>query len=162
MDSSRPLRSFLLLLVVYFVASETSSSSKIMSSSAQEELLQHGFPIGLLPDTVVAFELKATDGHFEVQLESACHFVIPGDQYPVSYAPAVSGTLSQGHIRDLRGISVKAVFKWWTITAIRATDDQQLVFEVGPLTVNFPASNFYESPACEAAAASNAPCGLLQ
>lgn len=124
---------------------------KNVSSAVQAELHGHGFPVGLIPATVVSYDLDERSGNFKVKLVDPCHFTIPGDRpYPVSYASSISGTIKQGYMHDLNGVSVKAMYKWWTISAIRTSSSNgQVAFEIGPISVNYPASNFDDVPECE-------------
>ena len=129
---------------------------KNTSSAVQAELHGHGFPVGLIPATVLSYDLDENSGSFEVKLLAPCHFTIPGDRpYPVSYATSISGTIKNGYMHDLNGVSVRAMYKWWTISAIRSsTSNGQVAFEIGPISVNYPASNFDDIPECEKATGS--------
>ncbi|OAY72627.1 uncharacterized protein LOC109717862 [Ananas comosus] len=144
----------LLLVVSFFSLSLPSLSENPnpnpnpKSISAYDELRLSGFPIGLLPSNVRGYSLNRTSGDFSVELLHRCRITLPPDNYLAAYSPRITGNLSGGRISGLDGIRVRAFFRWWSITAIRASGDD-LVFEVGVASAKYPSKNFDESPECE-------------
>eukprot|EP00246_Nothoceros_aenigmaticus_P009494 TRINITY_DN25054_c0_g1_i1.p1 TRINITY_DN25054_c0_g1~~TRINITY_DN25054_c0_g1_i1.p1 ORF type:complete len:163 (+),score=14.42 TRINITY_DN25054_c0_g1_i1:87-575(+) len=122
------------------------SSAQLREVSAYEQLERNGFPRGLLPNTVVSYSLES-DGTFSVHLAGKCSFTIPDENLSVSYSKVISGVLKPGKLSQLSGIQVKVLFFWVSITGIQAKNDN-LVFEVGILSAQYPVSNFYEGPDC--------------
>jgi hypothetical protein len=116
-------------------------------TDAYEQLVNYGFPIGLLPQTVTGYEL-AENGKFAVYLESECQIDIPA-AFPVIYSTKIAGNLSYGKLRNLSGIQVRiAKFVWFSITAITVQNDD-LRFEVGIISASYPIHpNFDENPYC--------------
>lgn len=117
-------------------------------SAAHTELTNYGFPVGLLPTDVRSYVINATSGEFSVDLIGACRITLPPDNYLAAYSKRISGRIVQGRIAELDGIRVRAFFRWWSITGIRASGGS-LVFEVGSVNAKYPSKNFDESPACE-------------
>ncbi|XP_041005689.1 uncharacterized protein LOC121250605 [Juglans microcarpa x Juglans regia] len=115
---------------------------------AHSELTNYGFPIGLLPSSVLGYSVNTTTGDFSVDLGGSCKVTLPPDNYLATYSKKITGKIVAGRIADINGIRVRAFFKWWSITGIRSSGDD-LVFEVGMVTAKYPSKNFYESPACE-------------
>lgn len=141
--------SALLLLLLLFVShSAQDPNPKPSPSQAHAELTNYGFPIGLLPASVLGYTLNRTSGDFSVDLGGACKITLPPDNYLATYSRKVSGKIVQGRIAEIDGIKVRAFFKWWSITGIRSSGEN-LVFEVGMVTAKYPSKNFDESPACE-------------
>ncbi|KAH7331512.1 hypothetical protein KP509_20G037300 [Ceratopteris richardii] len=117
--------------------------------TAYEVLASYGFPEGLLPKTVEnSGEGYVLDdnGAFELHLERSCRFTIPGS-YEVKYDSRIAGTIGSNHLRGLSGIYVHIFYMWWNIDAISVSGDD-LSFQVGPFSANFPADNFDENPMC--------------
>ncbi|XP_035540360.1 uncharacterized protein LOC109000172 [Juglans regia] len=131
---------FLLLLLLPF--------SSQNPTPAHSELTNYGFPIGLLPSSVLGYSVNTTTGDFSVDLGGSCKVTLPPDNYLATYSKKITGKIVAGRIADIDGIRVRAFFKWWSITGIRSSGDD-LVFEVGMVTAKYPSKNFYESPACE-------------
>ncbi|XP_042490601.1 uncharacterized protein LOC122070505 [Macadamia integrifolia] len=117
-------------------------------SPAHDQLMKHGFPVGLLPTNVFDYTLNQTSGDFTVKLGDHCKIILPPDNYLATYSKKITGKLVEGRIAELDGIRVRAFFKWWSITGIRSSGED-LVFEVGMVTAKYPSKNFDESPACE-------------
>jgi len=122
---------------------------KSIPSPAHIELTTYGFPIGLLPaTTVLSHFINKTSGEFSVKLAGACKITLPPDNYVATYSDTITGKIVKGKIAELDGIRVRAFFKWWGITGIRASGED-VVFEVGVVTAKYPVKNFVDSPACE-------------
>jgi hypothetical protein len=120
-------------------------------ATAYDELRLRGFPRGLLPANVRGYTLDAGSGDFAVDLVSSCRIVLPAGSYLANFDDRLTGHLDDGRISGLSGISVKAFFRWWSITGIRANGDE-LVFEVGSVSAKFPARHFNASLECPAKA----------
>ncbi|XP_031489071.1 uncharacterized protein LOC116256743 [Nymphaea colorata] len=139
--------------LVFFSFPYLSSSVKTIpisldEPSAYKELKNWGFPIGLLPANVKDYSLNRTTGEFSVSLGDQCQITLPPDNYVATYKRTVTGRVAEGKIGQLDGIEVWAIFKWWSITGIKASGEN-LVFEVGMVSAKFPTKNFDESPVCE-------------
>ncbi|GJN18523.1 hypothetical protein PR202_gb05693 [Eleusine coracana subsp. coracana] len=146
---SRLLAAFLLLLILPLARPDLSASP----ATAYDELRVRGFPRGLLPANVRGYTLDAGSGDFAVDLDSSCRIVLPAGNYLASFNNRLTGRLDEGRISGLSGISVRAFFRWWSITGIRA-DGDQLVFEVGSVSAKFPARDFNASLECPGKASS--------
>uniref|UniRef100_A0A0E0C3T7 DUF642 domain-containing protein n=1 Tax=Oryza meridionalis TaxID=40149 RepID=A0A0E0C3T7_9ORYZ len=119
--------------------------------TAYDELRHRGFPRGLLPANVRGYTLDAGSGDFAVDLASSCRIVLPAGSYLASFSDRLTGRLDDRRISGLSGIRVRAFFRWWSITGIRA-DGDELVFEVGSVSAKFPARHFNASLECPAKA----------
>ncbi|XP_015898355.2 uncharacterized protein LOC107431854 [Ziziphus jujuba] len=124
------------------------ANPKSSPTPVHAELTNFGFPIGLLPNSVLSYTLNQTSGDFSVDLGDACKITLPPDNYLATYSKKVTGKIVKGRIAEIDGIRVWAFFKWWSITGIRSSGDN-LVFEVGMVTAKYPTKNFDASPACE-------------
>lgn len=143
--------SFLLFLISNSSQNPNSESfdSIPTPSPAHKELENYGFPAGLLPaTTILGYAVNKTSGDFSVDIGGECQVTLPPDNYEATYSSRISGNIVKGRITKLDGIRVRAFFKWWSITGIRSTGDE-IVFEVGVITVSYPSKNFDESPVCE-------------
>ncbi|KAF3441940.1 hypothetical protein FNV43_RR15856 [Rhamnella rubrinervis] len=138
--------SSLLLLLVSHSSQEPEPEQ--FPSQAHAELIHHGFPIGLLPSSVLNYTLNHTSGDFIIDLGDACKITLPPDNYLATYSKKVTGKIVKGRIAEIDGIRVRAFFKWWSITGIHSSGEN-LIFEVGMVTTKYPSKNFDESPACE-------------
>ncbi|KAG6389295.1 hypothetical protein SASPL_150762 [Salvia splendens] len=125
-----------------------SLTSSSHATSADDELVNHGFPVGLLPAEIESYTLNHTSGAFSVRLGGNCRVTLPPDNYLATYSKRITGKIVGNRIAELDGISVRAFFKWWGITGIKSSG-QDLVFEVGVLTAKYPSKNFDVSPPCQ-------------
>ncbi|KAL2652835.1 hypothetical protein R1flu_020963 [Riccia fluitans] len=139
-------RNFLLALLGLLSLSSVVDAGVEEYKDAYQQLVSYGFPQGLLPDSVTGYSLE-DDGHFAVYLQDKCNVYIP-NEFPVVYSKTITGHLTYGALKELKGIQVKAYLLWWTINAITVSSGN-LVFEVGLLTAKYPVDNFDESPACK-------------
>ncbi|XP_062090729.1 uncharacterized protein LOC133797003 [Humulus lupulus] len=131
------------------IVSASSENPTPTPSAVHAELKNFGLPIGLLPSTTVLnYNINQTSGDFSVNLGGACRITLPPDNYLAAYSKMITGQIVQGRIAKLDGIRVRAFFKWWSITGIKSSGDN-LVFEVGGITVKYPSKNFDEVLACE-------------
>ncbi|KAG8657456.1 hypothetical protein MANES_03G068700v8 [Manihot esculenta] len=141
----------LLSLFSFFLLTALSSSESpnpYPPTAAHVQLTNYGFPIGLLPSSVLNYTLDSPSGVFSIDFGGACKVTLPPDNYLATYSKKVTGKIAQGQIAELDGIRVRAFFKWWSITGIRA-NGENLVFEVGMVTAKYPSKKFNESPECE-------------
>ncbi|KAJ6794331.1 Uncharacterized protein M6B38_231985 [Iris pallida] len=83
---------------------------------------------------------------FAVRFNSTCSFSLQGS-YQIRYQPTVTGRISDGRLRDLKGVSVKILFVWVNIVEVDRNGDQ-LEFSVGIASADFPVENFDECPQC--------------
>ncbi|KAE8675909.1 Fibronectin type III domain-containing protein isoform 1 [Hibiscus syriacus] len=142
------LLSLLLLILPSSYSQTPNPNTKPPLHQAHTELINFGFPIGLLPASVKKYTLNQTSGDFAVDLGGTCKITLPPDNYLATYSKRITGKIENGKMAELDGIRVRALFKWWSITGIRSSGDN-LVFEVGMVTAKYPAKNFGESPFCE-------------
>lgn len=116
--------------------------------SAYEMLEGFGFPRGILPEGVTGYTYRASDGAFEVFMDGGdCEFEVDGG-YRLTYRRRVHGNVAGGSIRNLGGVSVRMFLFDWSIDRVAVEDAARLVFYVGPLSQEFPADNFGQSPRC--------------
>ena len=153
---AKPSQSRVLLLPVAVILAAAlllplARSDDGSTTTAYDELRLRGFPRGLLPANVRGYTLDAGSGDFAVDLVSSCRIVLPAGSYLANFNDRLTGHLDDGRISGLSGISVKAFFRWWSITGIRA-DGDELVFEVGSVSAKFPARHFNASLECPAKA----------
>ncbi|KAL1200708.1 hypothetical protein V5N11_015100 [Cardamine amara subsp. amara] len=112
----------------------------------RDVLKRYGFPKGLLPNNVKSYTLS-DDGDFTVELASSCYVNFP-DQ-TVYYENRISGKLSYGSVKDVRGIKAKETFLWVSITAMKSDPSSgTIVFSVGFVSKTLPASMFENIPTC--------------
>lgn len=140
--------SSLFLIAIPFSSASSDSNPKVPPSAAHTELTNYGFPIGLLPADVRTYSINGTSGDFYVDFGGSCRVTLPPDNYLATYSKRIKGRIVQGRIAELDGIRVRAFFRWWSITGIRASGDN-LVFEVGSVTAKYPSKNFDDTLACD-------------
>ncbi|CAN4113641.1 unnamed protein product [Withania somnifera] len=122
-------------LFLLFLSTVVSANEK---RSVYEELQHYDFPIGVLPEGVIGYELNPKTGEFSVYLNDSCRLI--------------KGVISKGRLRKLSGVSVKVVLLWWLniVEVMRSGDNLQ--FSVGFTSASFPIGSFERCPRCE--------CGL--
>ncbi|XP_058075864.1 uncharacterized protein LOC131224406 [Magnolia sinica] len=133
------------LFVFCLISCLSMTSSQEQGATAYEMLEKFNFPRGILPQGVRSYVLN-TDGSFEVYLDGECKFGVEGG-YSLSYGRKITGKVSFGSLRNLKGVSVKVLFVWMGITEV-STGNGELDFYVGPLSASFPLSNFLDCPQC--------------
>jgi hypothetical protein len=146
-----PVAALLAAALLLPLARSDAGAGSTTPTTAYDELRLRGFPRGLLPANVRGYTLDAGSGDFAVDLVSSCRIVLPAGSYLANFDDRLTGHLDDGRISGLSGISVKAFFRWWSITGIRA-DGDELVFEVGSVSAKFPARHFNASLECPAKA----------
>ncbi|KAF7022737.1 hypothetical protein CFC21_035400 [Triticum aestivum] len=154
-SQSRPLFVFpvaaVLAAAFLLPLARSDASGPTPTATAYDELRLRGFPRGLLPANVRGYTLDAGSGDFAVDLDSSCRIVLPAGSYLANFNDHLTGHLDDRRISGLSGIRVRAFFRWWSITGIRA-DGDELVFEVGSVSAKFPARHFNASLECPAKA----------
>ena len=142
----KPISSIAFLpLILLFLISSFSSATGDNSLTVYEVLEQYDFPIGLLPNGVLSYELDNSTGEFSVYLNGSCTFSI--DSYELKYKSTTTGVISKDKLTSLRGIKVKVLFLWLNIKSV-IRDDDELEFSVGIASADFSVDNFSESPTC--------------
>lgn len=123
-----------------------SSSSNEDRPSAYEALQQYNFPVGLLPQGAISYDLNPSTGKFTAYLNDTCDFSLT-NLYDLRYKNTISGVISKDHLKKLRGVSVQVLEIWLNIAEVRRHGDH-LQFIVGIASAKFPVSSFEESPQC--------------
>ncbi|KAF6173565.1 hypothetical protein GIB67_022924 [Kingdonia uniflora] len=114
--------------------------------SVYEVLESYDFPLGLLPKGVTGYELDPTTGRFSAYLNGSCSFSLE-DSYQLRYKSTIKGSISNGKLKDLSGVSVKILLFWVDIVEVDRSGDE-LTFSVGIAWANFGVENFEEQPQC--------------
>ncbi|KAJ9187799.1 hypothetical protein P3X46_003216 [Hevea brasiliensis] len=113
--------------------------------SAYEVLATYDFPRGLLPVGVAGYELNRETGEFSAYLNGTCKYRI--ESYTLEYKSTITGVISKGRLRKLKGVRVYVVLLWLNIVEV-SRDGDDLDFSVGIASASFPVDNFEESPQC--------------
>ncbi|GMI84446.1 hypothetical protein like AT4G02370 [Hibiscus trionum] len=114
--------------------------------TAYEVLKDFNFPIGLLPEGVVGYDLDSSSGKFSAFLNGSCSFSLEGS-YQLKYKNTIKGYISKGRLSSLQGVRVKVFFMWVNIVEILRKGDN-LEFSVGIAAAGFPLDNFEDCPQC--------------
>ncbi|XP_015951174.1 uncharacterized protein LOC107475976 [Arachis duranensis] len=139
---------FLTTLILIFLSTTSLSSNNEENTTtltAYDVLQKFNFPIGLLPNGVLSYELDPSTGNFKAYLDGTCTFKI--ESYDLNYKSTITGVITKNKISNLSGIQVKVLFLWLNIVSVTRVDDE-LQFSVGIASADFAVSNFYESPTC--------------
>lgn len=123
-----------------------SSSSNEEHPSPYEALQQFNFPVGLLPQGAIGYDLNPSTGKFTAYLNDTCNFSLT-NLYDLRYKNTISGVISKDHLKQLKGVSVRLLEIWLNIAEVRRHGDR-LQFFVGIASAKFPVSSFEESPQC--------------
>ncbi|XP_047328287.1 uncharacterized protein At5g01610-like [Impatiens glandulifera] len=137
--------SFITAVAVFVLTVGSSTVTEDNALSAYDVLKQYNFPVGILPKGVIGYEINRNSGKFKVYLKETCSFSIEG--YDLKYKSTITGTIIQGRIYDLKGISVNVVIFWWNIQEVRR-DGDKLQLSVGIASASFSVDEFNESPQC--------------
>ncbi|KAL7198978.1 hypothetical protein ACSBR2_021296 [Camellia fascicularis] len=129
----------------FLVSVSTSSATGDDTLTAYQVLEQYGFPVGILPIGAKGYELDKSTGKFKAYLDETCTFTI--QNYELKYKSTITGVISKGKLKNLKGISVKILFLWLNIGEV-IRDDDELEFSVGIASADFPIESFGESPQC--------------
>ncbi|KAG6646657.1 uncharacterized protein LOC122314966 [Carya illinoinensis] len=134
----------LLLFISTSLASETNPTTP--TRSAYEVIQGYNFPVGILPKGVLGYNLDPSTGKFSAYLGGSCSFSLEGS-YQLKYKSTIRGSISQGKLSSLEGVSVKLFFFWVDIVEVQRKGDS-LGFSVGIAGADFPIDNFEECPQC--------------
>ena len=115
-------RAFVRLVVLFFVSLVFATSTCLVSAAltAQEQLVDHGLPPGLLPESVVSYTIDDS-GNFEVKLSGECYSTVKDGSITIYYKPILTGVLQDFTLSNLKGISVKpplTAFIWVSVNKI--------------------------------------------
>lgn len=80
--------------------------------TAQEQLVNHGLPPGLLPDSVLSYTIDDY-GNFEVILSGECYSTVKNESITIYYKPILTGVLQDYMLSSLNGISVRPPMTAW-------------------------------------------------
>ncbi|XP_010556732.1 PREDICTED: uncharacterized protein LOC104825967 [Tarenaya hassleriana] len=122
------------------------STSAADGSSAYTVLQSYNFPVGILPQGVVGYDLDRSTGKFHAYFNDSCSFSLEGS-YQLNYKSTISGYISPNKLTKLTGVKVKVLFLWLNIVEVVRNGDE-LGFSVGITSANFGIDNFFESPQC--------------
>lgn len=145
-----------LVLAFPFLLISAGANSNGTGESVYDVMESFKLPKGILPTNAKDYFLNDADGSFEVLLQvdghGACSFRIEAG-YQLKYQRKISGKISPGSLKNLKGVSVKILFVWLDISEVElrggeGDDDGKLEFYVGPFSAAFPLSNFDISPTC--------------
>ncbi|CAI9105407.1 OLC1v1004320C1 [Oldenlandia corymbosa var. corymbosa] len=134
------------LLIISCCAYSWEAKEEKINQSVYETLQWYGFPGGLLPEGVTGYNLNTVTGEFSAYFNGTCIFEL-ANSYLLKYETIVSGEISKGQLRTLRGVSVKAVGFWFRIKEVRR-DGDCLVFFVSFSSAKFPVDDFVDSLKC--------------
>ncbi|CAL5433313.1 unnamed protein product [Camellia sinensis] len=129
----------------FLVTLSTSSATGDDTLTAYQVLEQYDFPVGILPIGTKSYELDKSTGKFKAYLDETCTFTI--QNYELKYKSTITGVISKGKLKNLKGVSVKILFLWLNIGEV-IRDDDELEFSVGIASADFPIESFVESPQC--------------
>ncbi|KAG7553238.1 hypothetical protein ISN45_Aa06g037820 [Arabidopsis thaliana x Arabidopsis arenosa] len=129
---------FLLFFTVSFAVPD-------QKPTAYDAVKRYNLPPGILPKGVVDYELNPKTGDFKVYFNDTCEFTI--QSYQLKYKSTIAGVISPGHVKNLKGVSVKVLFFWVNIAEV-SLDGADLDFSVGIASASFLAADFEESPQC--------------
>lgn len=139
---------FLCTTLIFFILSsslQVSSGNEESTLTAYEALEEYDFPIGLLPTSVLSYELNNSTGEFSVYLNGSCTFSI--DSYELKYGSTITGKIATDKLSSLSGIKVKILLFWLSIAEV-IRDGDEIEFSVGVASADFNVTNFEESPTC--------------
>ncbi|KAJ4954421.1 hypothetical protein NE237_011204 [Protea cynaroides] len=100
--------------------------------TAYEILQQYDLPVGIVPKSIVGYQLDRSMGKFTGYLYGSCSFSLIGS-YQLKYQPTLTGSLSKDKLTQLQA-------------SVSGCDELQ--FSVGIASTSFPIENFLESPQC--------------
>ncbi|CAM8894219.1 unnamed protein product [Rhodiola kirilowii] len=111
-------------------------------------LKAYGLPIGLLPKGVNEFKIDK-NGNFQVHLDQACNAKFESELH---FDRNISGTLSNGRIRNLTGVQAQELFLWFPVNSIHVDVPSSglIYFDVSVVVKQFSLSLFESPPDCVA------------
>ncbi|XP_043708808.1 uncharacterized protein At5g01610-like [Telopea speciosissima] len=142
--SLMPFLCLILLCLMSFPATPAADDDDTLT--AYEALQQYDFPVGIVPKSIVRYDLDRSTGKFSAYLNSSCSFSLI-DSYQLNYQPTISGYISKDKLTQLKGVSVKILLFWVNIVDVVRSGDE-LQFSVGIASASYPIENFLESPQC--------------
>jgi len=111
------------------------------TSDLRSRLTEANLPPGLLPDNVTGLQYDEASGAFTVTLSSAVKRKISG--FNVLYDTSIRGTITEGHVADLKGVKVKvALLKPAVTDIVLSPSGTKLVFTVAGAKKGLPISEF--------------------
>ncbi|KAL3328766.1 hypothetical protein AABB24_036070 [Solanum stoloniferum] len=116
------------------------------SLTAYDLLVSYGFPVGILPQGAIGYDLDKNTGKFSVHLNGSCSFALEGS-YQLRYKSRFGGYIAKNRLSSLYGVSVKILFLWLNIVEVVKNGDN-LEFSVGIASASFPTYNFLVCPQC--------------
>ncbi|KAH0637078.1 hypothetical protein KY289_036993 [Solanum tuberosum] len=116
------------------------------SLTAYDLLVSYGFPVGILPQGAIGYDLDKNTGKFSVHLNGSCSFALEGS-YQLRYKSTFGGYIAKNRLSSLYGVSVKILFLWLNIVEVIKNGDN-LEFSVGIASASFPTYNFLVCPQC--------------
>ncbi|KAL3517424.1 hypothetical protein ACH5RR_020013 [Cinchona calisaya] len=115
--------------------------------SAYEALQQYDFPVGLLPQGAIGYDLKPSTGQFSAYLNGTCSFTLT-NLYKLTYKNTISGVISKDRLTKVKGVGVKVL----NMLPLKIVEVRRngvvLEFSVGITSANFPVRDFEVSPEC--------------
>ncbi|XP_042475588.1 uncharacterized protein At5g01610-like [Macadamia integrifolia] len=111
-----------------------------------EVLQQYDFPVGVVPKSVIGYELDRSTGKFTGYLNGSCSFSLIGS-YQLRYQSTITGYISKDKLTQLKGVTVKVLLFWLKIVEVVRSNDE-LQFSVGIASASYAIENFLESPQC--------------
>jgi hypothetical protein len=141
-----------LLLLLVLAASFVASSATLTKSNSNatptvyELLAKYNFPPGILPEGVQNYTLRP-DGSFDVTLPGECEIDVAG--FTLRYDSVIHGNIQSKLINGMEGVSVKLGINQVGIKSVER-DGDELKFDAGVISKNFPVGNFAKSPHCNA------------
>ncbi|KMZ60874.1 hypothetical protein ZOSMA_56G01050 [Zostera marina] len=139
----QPAILFILMLFPFLSSTTTINTTSL---TAYEVMETYNFPIGLLPEGCLGYDLDRSTGKFAAYLDGECQFSLEGS-YDLKYDSTISGYISEGKLSSLQGVSVKILFFWINIIEVTREGDN-LKFSVGIASASFPIYNFFICPKC--------------
>ncbi|KAI4386294.1 hypothetical protein MLD38_004238 [Melastoma candidum] len=125
------------------------SSGALSSRTVYELLPKYGLPPGLLPSSVVSYNLSSSDdeGLFVVRLSGPCYIQF---DYLVYYDEEITGKLRYGSITELKGIQVQRFFFWLDVDEIRVDlpPADCIYFQVGLINKKLDVDQFRTVHSC--------------
>ncbi|GMN37964.1 hypothetical protein TIFTF001_007250 [Ficus carica] len=125
----------ILFLLISFFSTPSASSVHDTPLTAYQVLEEYDFPVGILPNGVLGYDLNSSTGKFSAYLNGSCTFTI--DSYELKYKSTITGKITKDKLENLSGIKVKVLFLWLSISSV-TRDDDELEFSVGIASADFP------------------------
>lgn len=145
MESATAQRVYISLAATFCLILILATPASSDKPTAYEVLQDYDFPVGLLPEGVLGYDLNATTGKFSTYLNDTCSFSEGG--YQMLFKSTIQGYISKGKLSNLDGIIVK--FFHVTMNIVEIIRRENVIdFSVGFGNAKFPLEYFEESPQC--------------